>query len=198
MDNKIDCLICHKKFTNMTTHLVKAHGLTKKDYQLKFPGAKIVSDSFREWQKNRMATLYRSGEIDYRKIAGSRAFDFVSNQKLRLLLQRDYQYARKCLHYKLWKPAIILYGSLIEAVLRENTNMNTFELALERSLEDKTISEIDFHKLHVVRDSRNYVHLHKELEESESKIINDYWAKTLSDMCESLLKKFKSEKSYKD
>ncbi len=178
----------------MATHLVRVHGLTKKDYQVKFPGAEVVSDSFREWQKNRMATLYKSDEIDYRKIAGSRAFDFVSNQKLRLLLQRDYQYARKCLHNKLWKPAIILYGSLIEAVLRENTNTDTFELALEKSLKDRTISGIDFHKLHVVRDSRNYVHIHKELEESESKIINDYWAKTLSDMCESLLKKFKSEK----
>lgn len=178
----------------MATHLVKEHKLNKESYQLKFPGAKVVSDTFRQWQKNRMTKLYSSGDIDYRKIAGSRAFDFVTNQKLRLLLQRDYQYARKSLHYKLWKPAIILYGSLIEAVLRESTKASTFELALDKALNDKTISEIEFHKLHVVRDSRNYVHLHKELSEGETKIINDYWAKTLSDMCESLIKRFKSRK----
>jgi hypothetical protein len=191
MDSKIDCLICHEKFTNMATHLVKKHNLRKKDYQIKFPGAKVVTEEFREWQRNRMAKLYKSNAIDYRKIAGSRAFDFVPNQKLRLLLQRDYQYARKCLRNKLWKPAIILYGSLIEAVLRENTKTNSFEDALKKALNDKIISDIEFHKLHVVRDSRNYVHLHKELSESNNKIINDYWAKTLSDMCESLIKKFK-------
>ncbi|KKP67717.1 MAG: hypothetical protein UR68_C0028G0042 [Candidatus Roizmanbacteria bacterium GW2011_GWA2_35_19] len=178
----------------MATHLVVKHKLNKKDYQLKFPEAKVVSDTFREWQKNRMTKLYKSIDVDYRKIAGSRSFDFVSNQKLRLLLQRDYQYAKKCLQSKLWKPAIILFGSLIEAILRESTKTNTFETALDKALNDKIISEIEFHKLHVVRDSRNYVHLHKELSEGETKIINDYWAKTLSDICESLIKKFKGGK----
>lgn len=194
MENKIECLICHKRFTNMATHLVVIHKLNKKDYQLKFPEAKVVSDTFREWQKNRMTKLYKNVDVDYRKIAGSRSFDFVSNQKLKLLLQRDYQYAKKCLQNKLWKPAIILFGSLIEAILRESTKTNTFETALDKALNDKVISEIEFHKLHVVRDSRNYVHLHKELSEGETKIINDYWAKTLSDICESLIKRFKGEK----
>ena len=187
-------MVCHKRFTNMVTHLVKMHKLSKKDYQIKFPGAKVVSDTFREWQKDRMTKLYKSGEVDYRKIAGSRAFDFVSNQKLRLLLQRDYQYAKRCLQNKLWKPAIILYGSLIEAVLRESTKTATFELALDKALNDRIISDIEFHKLHVVRDSRNYVHLHKELLESENKIINDYWAKALSGICDTLIKRFKGGK----
>ena len=83
---------------------------------------------------------------------------------------------------------------MIEAILRESTKTNTFETALDKALNDKIISEIEFHKLHVVRDSRNYVHLHKELSEGETKIINDYWAKTLSDICESLIKKFKGGK----
>lgn len=194
MDSNVECLICHKKFTNMGTHLVKEHKLNKKDYQIKFPGAKVVSDTFREWQKNRMTKLYSDIALDYRKVAGSRSFDFVVNQKLRLLLQRDYQYAKRCLQNKLWKPAIILYGSLIEAVLRERTKTDTFEAALDKTLDDKVISNIEFHKLHVVRDSRNYVHLHKELSEGETKIINDYWAKTLSDICESLIKRFKGKK----
>lgn len=193
MNSKIECLVCQKKFTNMATHLVKEHKLSKKDYQLKYPGAKVVSDAFREWQRNRMKKLYESDDIDYRKIAGSRTFDFVNNQKLRLLLQRDYQYAKKCLQNKLWKPAIILYGSLIEAILRESTITDTFETALDRALSNATISEIEFHQMHVVRDSRNFVHLHKELSEGGIRIINDYWAKTLSDICESLIRRLKSE-----
>lgn len=194
MNSKIECLVCHKKFINMATHLLKVHKLSKKDYQLKYPGAKVVSDAFREWQRDRMKKLYESDDVDYRKIAGSRTFDFVDNQKLRLLLQRDYQYAKKCLQNKLWKPAIILYGSLIEAILRESTETDTFEAALDKALGNETISEIEFHQMHVVRDSRNFVHLHKELSEGELRIINDYWAKTLSDICESLISRLKSEK----
>lgn len=193
METKIECRVCHKKFTNMTTHLLKEHKLNKKDYQLKYPGAKVVSDTFREWQRNRMKKLYESDDVDYRKIAGSRTFDFVENQKLRLLLQRDYQSAKKCLQNKLWKPTIILYGSLIEAVLRESTGAETFEAALDGALQNGVISEREFHQMHVVRDSRNFVHLHKELSEGEIKIINDYWAKTLSDICESLIKRLKDK-----
>lgn len=63
MDAKIECLVCHKKYTNMATHLMMVHKLSKKDYQLKFPGAKVVSDTFREWQKNRMTKLNQGALI---------------------------------------------------------------------------------------------------------------------------------------
>ena len=49
MDYKVKCRVCHKKFTNMTTHLSKIHGLNKKDYQLKYPGAEVVSAEFRDY-----------------------------------------------------------------------------------------------------------------------------------------------------
>jgi len=191
MEKTIECQECHKKFTNMTTHLIRAHSLSKKDYQLKYPGAKIVSDTFREWQKNRMDRLYESDDVDYRKVAGSRTFDFVKNKKLRLLLQRDYQYAKKCLQNELWKPTIILYGSLIEAVLRENTGIKNFKSALNKALSNGIISETEFHQIHVVRDFRNFVHLHKELSEGGRRVISDNWAKTLSDICESLIRRFR-------
>lgn len=175
----------------MTTHLIKKHGLSKKDYQLKYPGAEVVSATFREWQKNRMDRLYESGDVDYRKVAGSRTFDFIDNKKLRLLLQRDYQYAKKCLQNELWKPTIILYGSLIEAVLRENTGTKNFKSALDEALSKGIISETEFHQIHVVRDFRNFVHLHKELSEGGRMVISDNWAMTLSDICESLIRRFR-------
>lgn len=191
MNKKIKCRVCHEEFTNMATHLLRKHGLSKGNYQLKYPGAKVVSDTFREWQKNRMDKLYASDTIDYRKVAGSRTFDFIENKKLRLLLQRDYQSAKKCLQNELWKPTIILYGSLIEAVLRENTGARSFNSALDKALSNKVITETEFHQIHVVKDSRNFVHLHVELSEEGNRIINDYWAKTLSDICESLIKRFR-------
>ena len=97
----------------------------------------------------------------------------------------------------MWKPAIILYGSLIEAILRENTKAKDFSSSLEKARNKEIISDIEFHQIHVVRNSRNYVHLHKELSE-DINIINDYWAKALADLCESLIKRLKNNKSYKD
>lgn len=196
MDKTIECQECHQKFTNMTTHLIKKHKLSKKDYQLKYPGAKVVSDTFREWQSRRMKKQYKRDDIDYRKIAGSRTFDFINNKKLQLLLQRDYQSAKKCLQSELWKPTIILYGSLIEAVLREKTGAKNFNSALDKALGNEIISETEFHQIHIVRDFRNFVHLHKEL--LGGGVINDYWAKTLSDICESLIKRFRKSESHKD
>lgn len=122
----------------------------------------------------------------------SRTFDFIKNDKLRPLLSRDYKTAKNCLINHLWKPSIILYGSLIEAILRERTETDSFRAALDSALDKEIISETEFHQIHVVKDSRNFVHLHKELEEGVQ-VINDYWAKTLSDICESLIKRFRSE-----
>lgn len=195
MNKKIQCKECHREFTNMTTHLIKAHGLSKKDYLLKYPGAKIVSDSFREWQSNRMKKQYERDDIDYREIAGSRTFDFINNKELRMLLQRDYKSAKTCLINKLWKPTIILYGSLIEAVLIENTGTKSFNSALEKSLKNKLISQKEFYKIQIVRDLRNFVHIHKEL--SEGGEINEYWARTFSDICESIIKRFKKGRTIK-
>ena len=41
----------------------------------------------------------------------------------------------------------------------------------------------------MVRDLRNFVHLHKELSEREE--INEYWSKTFADICESIIKRFR-------
>ena len=69
------------------------------------------------------------------------------------------------------------------------TKKANFANALELAWKKKIISEQDYHKIHIVRDLRNYVHLHKELEERRE--INEYWARTFSDICESIIKRFK-------
>jgi len=129
-------------------------------------------------------------KIKSNKKFGRRTFDFIKNKELKKLLQRDYTSAKTCLGNKLWKPCIILYGSIIEAILIEMLKgKRTFSEALESAYKNKVIPEQDYHKIHIVRDLRNYVHLHKELK--EKKDINEYWARTFSDICESIIKKFK-------
>jgi len=186
---KIKCLECHKPFSNITTHLIKRHGLTAKEYTLKHPGAKLVSDAFREKQSKWMKERYKRTDVNYKVLAGGRTFDFIGNKKLRTLLQRDYKSAKKCLKNKLWKPAIILFGSILEAILIEKTSAKSFRKALEIAFKNKDLSEKEYHKIHIVRDLRNFVHLHKELTEKEE--INDYRAKTFSDICESIIRRFR-------
>jgi len=130
-------------------------------------------------------------KIDSNKKFGRRTFDFIKNKDLFGLLQRDYKSAKVCLKNKLWKPIIILYASIIEAILIEklqSKEVTTFAQALERAKAKSIVSEQDYHKIHIVKDLRNYVHLHKELKENRD--INEYWAKTFADICESIIKRF--------
>ena len=175
----------------LTTHINRIHKLTSGEYLKRFSGSKLTTREFR--QKLSLSAKSRFIQNpELRKIVASRTFDFIKNDKLRLLLSRDYKTAKECLIHHLWKPSIILYGSLIEAILRERTETDSFRTALTGALDKKIISETEFHQIHVVKDSRNFVHLHKELDEGVQ-VINEYWAKTLSDICESLIKRFRNE-----
>ncbi len=190
MENKIECLECHKFYENITYH-VKVHKLTAKTYGIKYPYAKLVSEQYIE--KHRQNSLLRySGEDKeyYIKQAGKTVFDFVKNDELKSLLRRDLSSAKTCLKNKLWKPSIILYGSILEALLIEETKKDTFVKAVENAFEINLITEKEYHKIHIVRDLRNFVHLHKELSEKEE--INEYWAKTFADMCDAIIKRLNS------
>ncbi len=192
----LKCQICNQKFPVLATHINRKHHLTSAEYLKRFPGSKLTTEEFRK----KLSLSSKSRFIqnpELRKKVASRTFDFITNDKLRLLLSRDYKTAKKCLENDFWKPSIILYGSLIEAILRENTKAETFGIALDRALAGKIISETEFHQIHVVKDSRNFVHLHVEMEEGV-RIINEPWAKTLSDICESLIKRFRNEESYNE
>jgi len=192
MKNKVKCLICSKYYGNLTTHLIKTEKVSKKQYLSKFPNAEIVSDAHRDKQRKIMRDKYQKDPESFIAARKHRTFGFIKNKKLQSLLLRDYKSANICLENELWKPSIILYGSLIEAILREKTETNSFKTALDKALNEKIISDDEFHQIHLVRDSRNFVHLHKELE-NRVQVVNEWWAKTLSDICESLIKSFRNE-----
>lgn len=185
---KIKCLICGEYFKRLTGGHIETHNLNKKEYLKRFPDAQIISDESRKLQSKIQGQLYQN--VEYRKRKGNRTFDFIRNKKLKWLLQRDYKSAKECLKYKLWKPCIILYGSIIEAIIIEfSSKSNTYNQALNIAKEKKLITEKDYYKIQIIRDLRNYVHLHKELNEGSE--INEFWARTFSDICESVIKNFK-------
>lgn len=187
----LKCEICKKQFSVLATHIIRSEKLTPAEYLKRFPGSMLTTREFR--QKLSLSSKSRFIQNpELRKMVASRTFDFIKNDKLRHIISRDYKTAKNCLVNELWKPSIILYGSLIEAILREKTGTDSFGAALDITLNKKIISETEYHQIHVVKDSRNFVHLHKELENGVQ-VINDYWAKTLSDICESLIKKFRSQ-----
>lgn len=191
LSNKIKCLECNTFYGTLISH-VKVHNLTPQQYKTKHPGAEIVSNGTKEKHSKRMREGYEKNTESYKAVAGSRTFDFVEKKKLKTLLQRDYKSAKTCLQQKLWKPSIILYGSLIEAILVEQTKSKTFKEAIEKSYNREFISEKEYHKIHLVKNLRNFVHIHAELSEGEE--INEHWAKTFADICESIISRFRYKK----
>jgi len=185
----VKCMICNKFFKRLAGgHIERIHNLTKIEYLKRFPNANLISDHSRKLQIENQKQLY--GNEEYRKRKGNRTFNFIKNSKLRGLLQRDYKSAKECLKYKLWKPCIILYGSIIEAIIIEfSPSSNNYSKALNIAKDNKLITEKDYFKIQIIRDLRNYVHLHKELKETSD--INEYWARTFSDICESVIENFK-------
>lgn len=183
--SKIKCLECGKFYSSIGYH-IKRHNLTSKDYLIRHPKAKLSADDVVNKIKEKSVERYKDAE--FRKKVGKRTFDFIKNKDLKSLLQRDFKSAKTCLDNELWKPSIVLYGSIIEAVLIEITKAKTFNDALELAKKNDIISEKEYHKIHMIRDLRNFVHLHKELEEQEE--INDYWARTFADICEKIIKRF--------
>lgn len=185
---KIKCLECGKYFESIAYH-IKTHDLIPREYLIKHPKAKIFSEDYINKLKKGVAE--RFGDSDFRKKLGKRTFDFIKNKDLKSLLQRDYKSAKACLNKALWKPSIILYGSIIEAILIEmNPKEKTFNDALKSAKSSNIISEKEYHKIHMIKYLRNFVHLHKELEEQEE--INNYWARTFADICETIIKRFSS------
>jgi len=158
----------------------------------RFPSAKLSSDEYREKVSNSAKNRFLEDPTLREKVK-SRTFDFINNKKLTPLLQRDYKSAKICLKDSLWKPSIILYGSIIEAILKKkHPKAKDFYDALEIAYKKNDISEKEYHKIHIIRNLRNFVHLHQELSEGEE--INEYWAKTFADICESIIQRFRKVK----
>lgn len=186
---KIKCRICGKDFPVLETHIRKSHRLSSVEYLKRFPDAKLISDKHREKLSSIAKERFVNDPTMRLKVA-SRTFDFVNNKKLAPLLQRDYKSAKICLKNSLWKPSIILYGSIIEAILKEkNPKAESFYKAIELARDKDEISDKEYHKISLIRNLRNFVHLHSELAEEDGEI-NEHSAKTFANICESIIKRF--------
>ena len=186
---KVKCKVCGESFSTLATHINRKHNLSSIEYTKRFPGAKLISDEHREMLSTSVKERFIKDPTLRTRVA-SRTFDFIKDIKLVPLLQRDYRSAQICLKDELWKPSIILYGSLIEAILIDKyPEAKDFHNALEIAHKNVDISEMENHKIHIIRDLRNYVHLHKELAEDAE--INEHWANTAADICESIIKRFR-------
>lgn len=98
-------------------------------------------------------------------------FNWIDNEKLMQAIRRDFAMAHVCEENNLAKPAIILYAAVAEAILRYKLNAPQEEIPnliglIERAHRDGLLKDSLKDKLNVIRDFRNYVHIHKELSES--------------------------------
>lgn len=81
--------------------------------------------------------MKKDKKLESRKKFAKRIFDFIKDKELKWLLQRDYKSAKVCLKNNLCKPCIILYTSIIEAILieilKKFPRVKTFADALEEA-----------------------------------------------------------------
>ena len=190
---KIKCkaIGCGKSFSTLTTHINRAHNLSSAEYLKRFPGSKLISDRHRSMLSTTVKERFVKDPTLRARVA-SRTFDFIKSTRLTPLLQRDFRSAQICLKDGLWKPSIVLYGSLLEAILIDKyPEAKDFNMAVGIAYRNMDISEMENHKIHIIRDLRNYVHIHKEL--SEDAEINEHWANTAADICEAIIKRFRKK-----
>lgn len=188
-NDKVKCKICGECFPVLATHITRRHKMTTQEYLKKYSGAKLSSEKYKKKVSDTAKRRFQE-DPTLRKRVSSRTFDFINDKKLMALLARDYKSAAVCLSNSLWKPSIILYSSIIEAILiAKHPKARDFYNALEVAYKSRDISEKEYHKIHIIRDLRNFVHLHKEL--SEGSEINEYWARAFADICVSIIKRFR-------
>ena len=90
-------------------------------------------------------------------------FNWVESDQVKGLLKRDYAAAEFCLEQGLYKPAIILYAGVIEAMLVCNYSEDMlFNDLIEKAHNHGLVNNNQYHRLHILRDYRNYVHIIKE------------------------------------
>ncbi|MDO6813998.1 hypothetical protein [Tenacibaculum soleae] len=108
-------------------------------------------------------------------------FDFITDEKFRNLLERDYEELMKCLETKSSKSVLILSGSIIEAILTDyflnfppekhnekkilsSDLYKLIELAKENELISQSTKELST----VLKNYRNLIHPGREIRKNES------------------------------
>jgi len=108
-------------------------------------------------------------------------FDFITDEKFRNILTRDFEELQKCIDCKASKSVLILSGSIIEAVLSDyfinfpppeinSKKVLTMEMAklIELAFENKLISQSTRDLTTVVKNYRNHIHPGREIRKNES------------------------------
>jgi hypothetical protein len=108
-------------------------------------------------------------------------FDFISDEKFKILLNRDILELKICLENKATKSALIMSGSIIEAILLEYFTHNPpagmnknqiLKLALsdliDKAFDVNLISSTAKDLCSVIRNYRNLIHPGKEIRTNES------------------------------
>lgn len=108
-------------------------------------------------------------------------FDFITDEKFRNLLERDYEEMTKCLETKSSKSVLILTGSIIEAVLTDyflnfppekHTEKKILGLDLykliELAKENELISQSTKELSTVLKNYRNLIHPGREIRKNET------------------------------
>jgi hypothetical protein len=143
------------------------------------------------WNKNKQWSELQKREIG---IGRRGILKWVKDESLQRIIRRDYAAAQICEEKGLFKPAIILYAGLLEALLRYKINKNEqkeFVILIEKALELKLISQTQASHMHTVRDFRNYVHIYKEVS-ADLEIINEGIAKLCRQLCDSIIETLKN------
>jgi|GEM_PF-5826114 len=154
---------------------------------------KKISKSMRgkvAWNKSK-----HLGKLGKREIGiGKRGIlKWIKDENLRKIIRRDYATAQICEEDGLFKPAIILYAGLLEALLIYKINrkkQEKFEKLIEKALQLNLIKREQASHMHTIRDFRNYVHIYKEIS-ADLEIINGGIAQLCRQLCDSIIKTLK-------
>lgn len=150
---------------------------------------KIKNKSFGRvgWNKNK-----QWAELERKKIGiGKRQIlVWIKDKGLHDIIQRDYATAQICEEEGLFKPAIILYAGVLEALLRykvDEKKEDEFVNLINKALGLKLIRQEQANHMHTIRDFRNYVHIYKE-KNADLEIINEGIAQLSKQLCDSIIK----------
>ncbi len=107
-------------------------------------------------------------------------FDFITDKKLKELLERDFQELKNCIEVNATKSILILSGSIMEAVLieyflsyspsgqtKEQLYKEFLGNLIDNAEKDGLLSSRDAKLAEVVKDFRNLIHPGREIRQSE-------------------------------
>lgn len=120
---------------------------------------------------------------------------WIKDRDLQKIVRRDYATAQICEEEGLFKPAIILYAGVLEALLQYKINKDEKEKfidLIEEAMQSKLIKQEQASHMNTIRDFRNYVHVYKEIS-ADLEIFNAGIAQLCRQLCDSIINTLKNK-----